>query len=156
MDPTRDNPIIRFTTFWWGIGTFMIFALLLAVIWFFKGKPPVNLEDVVAKARYETRAKVDLAQAAELSQDAIKAAMPEVAKRLAATKPAPVEKPDQVIPDSPTAKKLAAATPPPPAAVTPAPAPPAGQAPPVSPPDAAPVELPPATPPAAGQDAPKP
>ena len=35
MDPTRDNPIIRFTTFWWGIGTFFIFALLLAVIWLF-------------------------------------------------------------------------------------------------------------------------
>ena len=32
MDPSRDNPIIRFTTFWWGIGTFFIFALLLAVI----------------------------------------------------------------------------------------------------------------------------
>ena len=141
MDPTRDNPIIRFTAFWWGIGTFMIFALLLAVIWLFNGKPAVNLEDVVAKARYETRAKVDQAQAAELSQDAIKAAMPEVAKKLAATKPAPVERPDQVFPDSPTAKKLAAANPAP-AVVTPAPP--------------APVESPSAAPPATGQDAPKP
>ncbi len=140
MDPTRDNPIIRFTTFWWGIGTFLIFALLLAVVWSFNGKTPVTLEDVVAKARYETRAKVDQAQAAELSQDAIKAAMPEMAKKLAAAKPAPVEKPDQVIPDSPTAKKLAAANPPPPAAPTPP----------------APVESPSSTPPATGQDAPKP
>lgn len=139
MDPTRDNPILRFTTFWWGIGTFMIFALLLAVIWFFNGKPAVNLEDVVAKARYETRAKVDQAQATELSQDAIHAAIPEVAKKLAATKPAPVERPDQVIPDSPTAKKNAAANPPPAAPATPAP-----------------VVSPSATPPATGQDAPKP
>lgn len=139
MDPTRDNPILRFTTFWWGIGTFMIFALLLAVIWFFNGKPPANLEDVVAKARYETRAKVDQAQATELSQDAIKAAMTEVAKKLASSKPAAVEKPDQVIPDSPTAKKLAGANPVPPAAPTPP----------------VPVESPSATPPAT-QDAPKP
>ena len=40
MDPTRDNPIIRFTTFWWGIGTFLIFALLLAVIWLFNRRAP--------------------------------------------------------------------------------------------------------------------
>jgi hypothetical protein len=26
MDPNRDNPIIRFTTFWWALGTFLIFA----------------------------------------------------------------------------------------------------------------------------------
>ena len=149
MDPTRDNPIIRFAAYWWGIGTFMIFALLLAVIWFFNGKPAANLEDVVAKARYETRAKVDKAQTAELSQDTIAAAMPVVAKMLASTKPAAVEKPDQVIPNSPTGKKIAAETPPP---VTPAPATPA-----VTPtPSPAPVEPPPAVTPVPAPVVPQP
>ena len=32
MDPNRDNPIIRFTTFWWAIWTFLIFAVLLAAV----------------------------------------------------------------------------------------------------------------------------
>jgi mono/diheme cytochrome c family protein len=109
MDPTRDNPIIRFTTFWWGIGTFFIFALLLAVIWLFTRSEPTTLEDAAAKPRYETKAKIDAAQAASLSAEAIKAATLVVGKQLAASKPAAVEKPAQVVPGSETAKKLAAA-----------------------------------------------
>lgn len=109
MDPTRDNPIIRFTTFWWGIGTFFIFALLLAVIWLFTHSEPTTLEDAAAKPRYETKAKIDAAQAASLSAEAIKAATLVVGKQLAASKPAAVEKPAQVVPGSETAKKLAAA-----------------------------------------------
>jgi mono/diheme cytochrome c family protein len=109
MDPSRDNPIIRFTTFWWGIGTFFIFAVLLAVIWLFARSEPATLEDAAAKPRYETKAKIDAAQAASLSPDAIKAATLVVGKQLAASKPAAVEKPAQVVPGSDTAKKLAAA-----------------------------------------------
>lgn len=109
MDPNRDNPIIRFTTFWWAIGTFLIFALLLAVIAMFNRKDPVTLEDVAAKVRYETKAKVDKEQADALAVEKITAAIPEVAKKLAASKPVAVEKPDQVVPNSPTAAKLAAA-----------------------------------------------
>lgn len=109
MDPTRDNPIIRFTTFWWAIGTFLIFALLLAVIALFNRKSPETLEDVAAKARYETKAKIEQAQAAALSHQAIEGAIPAVAAKLAASKPAAVEKPDQVVPGSATAAKLAAA-----------------------------------------------
>ena len=109
MDPNRDNPIIRFTTFWWAFWTFLIFAVLLAVIALFNRKTPETLEDVVAKVRYETKAKVDQAQAASLSLEAIEAAMPVVAQKLVASKPAAVEKPDQVVPGSPTATKLAAA-----------------------------------------------
>ncbi len=109
MDPTRDNPIIRFATFWWGIGTFLIFALLLAVIAFFNRKPAETLEDVVAKVRYETKAKVEQAQAANLSREAIDSAIPAVAEKLAASKPAAVEKPEQVVPGTPTAAKIAAA-----------------------------------------------
>ena len=109
MDPSRDNPIIRFTTFWWGIGTFFIFAVLFAVIWLFARSEPTTLEDAAAKPRYETKAKIDAAQAASLTADAIKAATRVVGKQLAASKPAAVETPAQVVSGSETSKKLAAA-----------------------------------------------
>ncbi len=109
MDPSRDNPILRFTTFWWGIGTFLIFALLLAVIWQFNKSEPSTLEDEAAKPRYETKAKIDAAQDAVLSAQSIEEAMKTVASTLASSKPVAVERPDQLVPGSPTALKLAAA-----------------------------------------------
>lgn len=109
MDHSRDNAIIRFTTFWWGIGTFFIFAVLLALIWLFVPSEPESLEDAAAKPRYETKAKIDAAQAASLPAEAIDAAVSEVAKQLAASKPTAVEVPAQVVPGSETSKKLAAA-----------------------------------------------
>lgn len=109
MDPSRDNPILRFTTFWWGIGTFFIFALLLALIWMFIPSEPASLEDYAAKPRYETKAKIDAAQAANISPEAIESAMAVVSKQLVASKPVAVEKPAQVVPGSETARKLAAA-----------------------------------------------
>ena len=109
MDPTRDNPILRFTTFWWGIGTFFIFALLLGVIWSFNSSSPATMEDKAAEPRYATKAKIDAAQAANLSAESIESAMVTVGQQLVASKPVAVEKPAQVIPGSETAKKLAAA-----------------------------------------------
>jgi len=111
MDYNRDNPILRFTTFWWALGAFLIFTVLLAVILFFNRKPVETLEDAAAKPRYETKAKVDAAQAEALPPEKIDAAMPEVAAKLAASKPIAVEKPEQVVPGSPTAEKLASAPP---------------------------------------------
>lgn len=108
MDPTRDNPIIRFNTFWWALWAFLAFAIVLALIMVFNRNAPSSLEDAVATARYETKATVDKAQAAALPAAAIEAAIPKVAAQLAASKPAPVERPEQVVPESPTAKKLAA------------------------------------------------
>ena len=109
MDPNRDNPLLRFATFWWGIGTFLIFALLLAFIALFNREDPTTLEDAAAQPRYEIKAKVDAAQAEALPPEAIQAAIPLVAKQLAASKPVAVEKPEQVVPGSPTAEQLAAA-----------------------------------------------
>jgi len=122
MDPNRDNPILRFTTFWWGIGSFLIFAVVLAVILLFNRKAPQTLEDAAAKPRYEIKAKVDAAQAANLPKEAIDAAIPDVAAKLAAIKPAAVEKPEQVVPGSQTAEKLASAPPVDTAAIDAAPA----------------------------------
>lgn len=109
MDPTRDNPIRRFTTFWWGAGTFLIFAVLLAVIWMFNRSQPETLEEAAAKPRYETKATIDAAQAANIPADALSAAMSKVAKQLVAAKPTAVEVPAQIVPGSETSKKLAAA-----------------------------------------------
>jgi mono/diheme cytochrome c family protein len=113
MDPNRDNPIIRFTTFWWGLGVFLIFALLLALVVIInRGDAPSTstvLEDAVAKARYQNKADVADAQAKALPKEAITAAIPSVAKSLATSKPVAVEKPDQVVPGSATSKKLAEA-----------------------------------------------
>lgn len=111
MDYHRDNPFIRFAAFWWGLGAFLIFAVLLAAIALFNRDAAPSLEDVVAKQRYETKAQVEQAQAEALSKEAVHAAIPVVAKALAASKPAAVEKPDQVIPGSETAKRLAEAPP---------------------------------------------
>ena len=109
MDQSRDNPIIRFTTFWWALGTFFIFAVLLAVIWLFARSEPTTLEDAAAKPRYATKAKIDAAQAANISPEAIESAMGVMSKQLAASKPVAVELPAQVVPGSETATKLAAA-----------------------------------------------
>jgi mono/diheme cytochrome c family protein len=109
MDPNRDNPILRFTSFWWALGAFMIFALLLAVILLINRNPADTLEDASAKPRIETKAMVDAAQEQSLPAEKIDAAMTGVAAMLAASKPAAVEKPEQVVPGTATAEKLASA-----------------------------------------------
>lgn len=109
MDPNRDNPLLRFATFWWALGAFLIFAVLLAAIWLRQRKNPETLEDVAAKARYEVRAKVESEQSSELSAAAIDAAIAKVAGELVSAKPAAVETPEQVVPGSPTSNNLAAA-----------------------------------------------
>lgn len=108
MDPTRDNPILRFNTFWWALWTFLIFAVLLAATLLFNRNPPTNLEDAAALARYTTKDKILTAQAAALAPADIEAAIPKVAASLPSNKPAAVETPAQVVPGSPTALKLAA------------------------------------------------
>ncbi len=107
MDPTRDNSLIRFATFWWGIGTFLIFALALALIWLFMDSDVGTMEEAAATPRYETKARIDEAQAAAISREAIDAAIVAEAKKLVSSKPVAVEKPEQVVPGSETSKKLA-------------------------------------------------
>jgi mono/diheme cytochrome c family protein len=109
MDPNRDNPLVRFATFWWGLGAFLIFAAALAAVLIIKRQPPATLEDAAAAPRYRIKAEVDAAQAANLPPEAVTSAIPGVARKIAAAKPVAVEKPEQVVPGSPTAAKLAAA-----------------------------------------------
>jgi len=109
MDPSRDNPLLRFATFWWALGTFLVFAILLAAIRIFVSSDPATLEDSAAKPRYVTKAKVDAAQQASITPEAINAAMLVVGQKLVESKPVAVELPAQVVPGSETSKKLAAA-----------------------------------------------
>ena len=122
IDPSRDNPLIRFASFWWGLATFFAFALILALVFLFNRKAPETLEDEAAKARYKTKTEVIAAQAASLTPEAIEAAIPAVAAKLAASKPAAVEKPEQAVPAPQAAPAAAPAAPAPaaPAATTPA------------------------------------
>ncbi|MEI6675191.1 MAG: hypothetical protein WCO57_08450 [Verrucomicrobiota bacterium] len=107
MDPTRDNPIIRCNTCWWTLWTFLSFAVVLAAILIVIRQTPTSLEDAAAVARYVTKDKILKAEAAALSGAQITAAIPIVAAELSSSKPTAVDKPEQVVPGSPTALKLA-------------------------------------------------
>lgn len=104
MEPSRDNVFVRFTTFWWALGTFVLFGVLIAVIGLFNRHDPETLEEVAAKDRYKTREEIVKAQEAALSPEAITKAIPTVAAQLASAKPAAVESDAQIVPGSARAK----------------------------------------------------
>ncbi|MBG7608666.1 MAG: cytochrome c [Verrucomicrobia bacterium] len=112
MDPTRDNPLIRIKAFFDGLGILTFFGVLLLLVLgiaaafglFRKGEDP---EDVAGKIRYETKSEIDEAQAAVLTPEQISSAIEETGKTLAASKPVAIEKPEQLVPGSVTAIKIA-------------------------------------------------
>ena len=116
MDPTRDNPLFRFKAAFWGLGLFALFAVALWVAWMFSGDAGPTLEEVAAAARYQKAAEVKAAQEEQLAWKEIEAgkliqAPPgevfgHLGEQLLAAKPAAVERPDQVVPGTPTAKRL--------------------------------------------------
>jgi mono/diheme cytochrome c family protein len=107
MDPSRDNPFIRFQAFVWGIGTFLLFAVLFGVFWLFNRGDRQDLEDLAAATRLETQAAVVTAQASTLSSVFIDAAVETVSQQLLASKPVAVEEASQLVPGSATALALA-------------------------------------------------
>jgi mono/diheme cytochrome c family protein len=112
MSSSSDNPLIRFAAFWWALGVFSLFAVILIALKIFGGGAPENdpLEEIAAANRYEVAAKVNAAQAANLGYKEVEAgkvvqvpphdAFTAVGKELLATKAAPVAKPEQVVPGS--------------------------------------------------------
>jgi mono/diheme cytochrome c family protein len=106
MEPSRDNPFLRFKAFVLGIGTFLLFAVLLGVIWLFTRQDPQNLEELAAAVRLEKRAAVVAAQQASLSSEFIDSAVETVSHQLVAAKPVAVEDPAQLVPGSRTAMAL--------------------------------------------------
>ena len=114
MDPTRDNPLIRIKAFIDGLGIFTLFGVILLFMlgagalfgWFGKNETP---EDAAGDIRYGIKKEIDAAQAVNLKREQIAAVIPDVAGKLAASKPSAIEKPEQIVPGSDTAKKLAEA-----------------------------------------------
>ena len=116
MDPTRDNPIFRFKAAWWGLGVFALFAVALAVAWMLSGDEGPTLEEVAAVDRYKNFADIKSAQEANLDWKEIEAGkviqappgevFTHVGNELLKAEPAAIERPDQVVPGTPTAKKL--------------------------------------------------
>lgn len=112
MDPTRDNPLIRIKAFIDGLGIFTLFLVILLLIlgvgalfgWFGKSDTP---EDAAGNIRYEIKKEIVAAQATVLTKEQISAVVGDVAVKLVASKPAAVEKPEQIVPGSDAAKKLA-------------------------------------------------
>lgn len=107
MEPSTDNPLIRFKAFFSGLALFLFFGVLVTLIWIFNRTEPTTPEDVVAETRRATRATVDDAQVAALPPEAIDAAISSVAQKLATATPVAVERPEQLIPGSETALRLA-------------------------------------------------
>lgn len=111
MDPTRDNPFIRIKAFFDGLGMFTLFALILLVLLglgaafglFQKGEEP---ESVAGTYRYETKEEIDEAQSTALEAMDMEKAVASVARSLVDAKPVAVEKPEQIVPGSPTALAL--------------------------------------------------
>ena len=103
--------MIRFKAFLDGLGIFTFFTLILLVIigaaalfgWFPKGETP---EDVAGDIRLETKVEIDAMQEEFLSEEQIAAAMEAMPASLAASKPVAIEKPEQLIHGSETAKQL--------------------------------------------------
>ncbi len=114
MDPTRDNPLIRIKAFFDGLGIFTFFAVILLLIlgmgalfgWFGKTDTP---EDAAGDIRYEIKKEIDSAQATVLTEEQISTVLSDVAGKLASSKAIAVEKPEQIVPGSDTAKNLAEA-----------------------------------------------
>ena len=107
MEPSPDNPLIRFKAFLSGLALLLLFGALVVLVWMFNRGETTAPEDVAADARRATREAVEKAQAESLPPAAIEAAIPALAEKLASSAPVAVERPDQLIPGSKTALALA-------------------------------------------------
>ena len=112
MSSSSDNPLIRFAAFWWALGVFSLFAILLIALKLFSGggEEPNVLEEAAGAKRYEVASKVKAAQAANLAYKEVEAgkvvqvpphdAFAIVGKELVSAKATPVEKAEQIVPGS--------------------------------------------------------
>lgn len=112
MSSSSDNPLIRFAAFWWAFGVFSLFAVILIALKIFGGGSPENdpLEEAAAAKRYETASKIHAAQEANFAFKEVEAgkvvqvppqvAFDAVGKQLLGSKPAAIEKPEQIVPGS--------------------------------------------------------
>lgn len=120
MEPTRDNPLIRFAAFWWGIGVITLFFVVLIVVRLIAGGGDGEdpLEEAARLNRLKISNEVNAQQAASLEWAAAEEgaetvqAKPSdiygyVGSQLLASGPTKVDDPAQVIPGSAAAEALA-------------------------------------------------
>lgn len=110
MSNQSDNPLARFAAFWWGLGVFSLFGiLLLALRLFTGGGDDANpLEEAAAADRLEIRAEVDAAQDAAFGYKVLEEGktvqVPPhevfglIGDKLIGSKPVAVKKPEQMVP----------------------------------------------------------
>lgn len=118
---SRDNPLVRFSAFWWGIGVILLFFVVLLVTRFFVGggDAPDPLEEAARKNRLKTLAELEAGQQANLDpkvieEGAVVQLHPEgvfehLGSALVGSTPTKVDDPAQVVPGSAAAEALAAA-----------------------------------------------
>ncbi|NNC90294.1 MAG: cytochrome c [Akkermansiaceae bacterium] len=115
MDPARDNPLVRFSSFWLGALIFVLFGLAcLVIVPLLGGKEEDAMDAATSERRIENLREMQAAQDAVLTRDQVSAHFRAAGEGLLAVQPAPMKVPTQVVPGSPTAEKLAADTGPPP------------------------------------------
>ncbi|QJE97416.1 c-type cytochrome [Luteolibacter luteus] len=110
MSSSSDNPFVRFTAFWWALGVFSLFGVLLLVTKLFTSDTEESnpLEEAAAAKRYEMRTTVDAAQAAGLGYKEVEkgkvvqvpptVVFKHVGETLLAGKPEAVKQDTQIIP----------------------------------------------------------
>ena len=112
MSSTSDNPLTRFSAFFWALGVFSLFGVIVLALKLFSsdttGSNP--LEEAAAAKRYEVRSAVDAAQKAGLAYKEVEKGkvvqvpphdvFAHVGSTLVSQKPAAVENDAQIIPGS--------------------------------------------------------
>lgn len=110
MSNHSDNPLSRFAAFWWGLGVFSLFGVLLLALRFFAGGEESSnpLEEAAAAERLAIRAEVEAAQEAAFAYKVLEEGktvqVPPhevfglVGERLLSNKPVAVKKPEQMVP----------------------------------------------------------
>ncbi|MCW1926021.1 cytochrome c [Luteolibacter arcticus] len=119
MSSSSDNPLTRFSAFFWALGVFSLFGVIVLALKLFSSDTSESnpLEEEAAVKRYELRKATDEAQAAgfaykEVEKGKVVQVPPHdvfahLGETLVSQKAAAIEKPEQIIPNSD--RQLAAA-----------------------------------------------
>jgi mono/diheme cytochrome c family protein len=114
MSSTSDNPLTRFSAFFWALGVFSLFGVIVLALKLFSSDTSERdpLEEAAAAKRKEIRQTIDDAQATgfaykEVEKGKVVQVPPHdvfahLGQALLADKPAPVKQDAQIIPGSPT------------------------------------------------------
>lgn len=112
MSSTSDNPLSRLSAFFWAVGVFSLFGVIVLALKLFSSDTSEHnpLEEAAAAKRYEVRATVDEAQKAGFGYKEVEKGktvqvpphdvFAHLGETLVSQKPAGVEKPEQIVPGS--------------------------------------------------------